>query len=761
MKQNNGTLSVHPFFSVIISLFAGVFFLPATPMAGVVSGDEWDISADRMTRYENPASIVAEGNVLLKKISKSEQQVKSGDKWSSLLEEEAPPGEEPETRIVSRTMSTIQADWIAYDIDRGTIKARGNILIRIGNDQLSAAQGDVDLKSETGSFTDAAIIRHADEVHLEGRVIEKTGDITYHIEDGWIITCKLQEGQTPPWSFTARSSNITEGGYAVLKHTTFRIKNVPVLYSPWMIVPVKNTRQTGFLFPEISTSDRDGFGFDLPLFVNLSPSSDLTLFPGYLSKRGLHSGLEFRYVADERTKGTFMANYLHDDLSIPSETAYYKKGHYSHTNQDRYWLRAKADQEFGGWVSRLDLDIVSDRDYLSEFNSGLTGLKASHEQFADVFGRGLETSSIDERRNTLSLLKSWDGMSVNAELLGINDVRRAKDNPTPLWKLPSLKYTGLTPLGDTVVDFDWQAGYVNFWREDGIGAQRFDFSPRLSAPIPLGDYLEAAAGAGVRDTLYFVSAYGDSEWQGDDSENRFLYEFDAEVSTTVVGDFDFNGESVNAWRHTMRPYLSYKFTEDEDQSALPLFDDDDRVQDNNLLTYGLDNFFKIFGDGDSKEYERDYGSIKISQGYDFRDEQSDTPFTPVNMKLAYYPLRNFSLIYKTDVDVYGDGAVAHGFEGRYANSRGDSVLADYRYNEPENIDSVSLDAKVNLINNFKIGYLVERSLEDSKTIKENISLLYSPACWSVELMSNRTQSEQEFMVVFRLANIGNPFGLDL
>ena len=65
-------------------------------------------------------------------------------------------------------------------------------------------------------------------MHFEGKVIEKTGDLTYHIQDGWVVTCKLQPGETAPWSFAASDVEITDGGYALLTHATFRIKDVPV-----------------------------------------------------------------------------------------------------------------------------------------------------------------------------------------------------------------------------------------------------------------------------------------------------------------------------------------------------------------------------------------------------------------------------------------------------------------------------------------------------------------------------------------------------
>ncbi|MCL7489571.1 MAG: LPS assembly protein LptD [Desulfobulbaceae bacterium] len=763
MKQYRGVNPVLTLSAMITALFAGLFFLPADSLAEVVNAEQWDISADKMTRYENPPSIIAEGNVILQKTRKSEQQVQPQSRWDSLLEEAAEPdeGEEGDTVIRTETLTTIKADWVAYDINLGAVKARGNVFINVAGDELTASRGEVDLNDETGTFTDAVIVRHDNKVHLEGRVIEKTGDITYRIEDGWIITCKLEEGEVPPWSFAAKDADISEGGYAILKHTTFRIKNVPVLYTPWMVLPVKNTRQTGFLFPAASISDRDGFGINLPLFLNLSPSSDLTIYPEYLSNRGVNAGVEFRYIMDQESKGSFMANYLYDDLSDPSEVDYYRDGNYSHTNKDRYWLRGKADHDFAGWIARLDLDVVSDRDYLVEFTSGLTGFDHTHDQFFDMFGRGLETETVDERRNTLRLLKSWRNMSLNAELLGINDVRLDKSSPTPLWKLPSINHSGLIPIGDTLIDLSWFNEYVNYWREDGVGAHRVDIFPQLTAPIPLTEYLEATAGIGVRDTFYMIEDYGDSTWTGSDTENRLLYELDAQIGTTLMGDFDLNLKNVNAWRHIFRPYVAYNFIPDEDQSDLPQFDTVDLIEESNMVTYGIDNFFKIFGNRNSRPYEREYGYFKIFQGYDLRSEASDKPYTPINVKIGYNPLARLSMIYKTEIDVYGDGAISYGFEGAYSNNRGDTVFANYRYNKLENINSVSLNTKINLVYNFRAAYLIERSLEDSQTIQENIALVYNPACWSVELSSHRTHDEQKFMLIFRLANIGNPFGIDL
>lgn len=792
---------LRPFF-VSIVLFP-VLFLVLTAAPGwseeSINAAQWNITADKLTRYEDPPSVIAEGNVVLTKTRTAtrEKKVKRGKSdWSSLLGEDATTtGQDGEKEVITttETLTTIKSDWMVYDVDLGTVKSRGNILIDIGEDQLTAEEGVVDLNRETGTFQNATIVREYKDMHFEGRVIEKTGDLTYHIEDGWIITCKLKDGETPPWSFAAADAKITDGGYAFLKHATFRIKGVPVMYTPYMILPAKRQRATGFLFPSLSYSDRDGVGYEQPFFINLSPSSDITLYPYYMTERGVMAGAEFRYMLDQNDKGSFMANYLDDNLSDPNDpdnADYYQDGNYTHTNQERYWFRGKVDQDFGEWTSRFDLDVVSDRDYLTEFTSGFTGFRTSDEEFFRIFGRGFQNKTEEKRRNTARLLRSWSGMSLQGELLAINDVRRdaVKDaTVSPLWKLPSVAFTGLVPLGDTTLDFSWDADYVNYWRQDGVGAHRLDLYPRLSAPLPFSSYLESTIDVGVRNTSYvihtdeetqeteiFSEGDGDAtsdvptvvvtepEWSDGDSENRFLFDVIAQTGTTLMRDFSVNAGTVQSLNHVFRPYVEYRFTSDnDDEEDLPQFDSVDNVADRNLITYGIDNFINIFGNRSGREYDREYAFLKIRQGYDLRSEQSEEPLTPLDIRFRLQPLQRLYLLYKTNVDVYGDGVLRYSLESGYYNTRGDTFAADYRYDKNGNINSIKASTKLNLFYNLTAGYSLERSIEHDKTVEENFSLIYKPSCWSVEFLSNYTPGDHKMLVVFRLANIGNPLGLDL
>ena len=734
-----------------------------------VSTEEWDITADKITRYDKPMSIVAEGNIVLIKRRKippkppvTEEQVST---WAELLEEKpviaAPTPEDvpEEAEDIYETQVTIKADWVAYDVALNTIKARGNVSVATDDEQLLADQAVVNLEQETGTFKNATIIRDEYDLHLEGEVIEKTGYKTYHIENGWVITCKVKEGETPPWSFAAGDAVIKQDGYATLKHAKFNIKNVPVLYSPWLIVPVKNKRQTGFLFPELGTSDNNGFTFNIPFFWNISDSTDMTIYTEYMVNRGYMPGLEFRYVKAEEDKGLAMANYLNDDLTDPSETEYYADTGFTHTNKDRYWIRAKADQEFGnGWITRLDLDIVSDRDYLTEFNSGLTGFITSNDRFLETFGRSLENRTDDQRRNTLGVLKTWGPMSLAADLLAINDVRANRAGDYPLWTLPAVDFNGALPLGGFGnFTFDWDATYVYFWREEGIGGHRIDLYPRLSAPLPLGPYLESRAEVGIRDTYYSVQSFGDSEWENDSGQNRFLYDFEAEIGTTVMRNYVLSEAEATSFYHQVRPFIEYGYLPEEDQDDLPSFSSIDRIDQENAFTYGIDNFFNLRRDN---ELDREYGYLKITQSYSFLDEDEDEPFSPVNIRLGWQPLRSTDILYRTDIDVYDDGFIRHRLEATYANSRGDKFGVEYVFDDIDSTEQINAMIKTALFANWRADFEIEHSISQDETNEANVSLIYQALCWSVELAAEYTPADTSFLVQFNLANIGSPFGLN-
>lgn len=747
--------------------------LPSNVLAEKVSTEEWNISADTVVRFEKPSSIVAKGNVVLEK--KELRPVKPPKKkslyssWAELLGEEPEEPEmvaddvEKEVKPKYKTTVTIRADWIVYDVELQSIKAKGNLEITTKDEQLYAKEGILNLTNETGDFKEATVRSKEKSLHMEGKSIEKTGFDTYRIIDGWAITCKIEKDETPPWSFSSSKVDIRQGGYAILKHARFNIRNVPVLYSPYMIIPVKNTRQTGFLLPEIFSSSSGGFGFNLPFFLNISDSMDATFFPEYYLDRGFMPGVEFRYMAGKKNKGIFTASYLDDQLSDPSETDYYADTGYKHDNSERYWVRGKADYNFGSrWKSRLDIDIVSDQDYLQEFDTGTTGFEKTQDRYLDTFGRNFQNDTAKQRKNKLKLLRSWSGMSLEGEFLAINDARvNPSETNTPLWKLPRIDFTGDLPTGFADINFDWDADYVNYWREDGIGGNRVDLHPSLSAPIPISNYLETRAEIGLRDTFYVIEEYGDTEWDESSTQNRIIPNFEIETATTLERDFGSSDSAMGVLRHQIRPYLEYGYIPEVDQDDLPSFDDVDSISEKNKITYGVDNFLdtvKTRKNGLDKL--KDYAQLQIEQSYDLRSEASDEPFSDIFSRFKWKPLRRTSIEYKTYYDVYDNRFDSHTFDGYYKNSRGDFLGLEYSFKRASDIEQINAFAGATFFDRWLIQGGVEHSISQEETVKANGSLTYQALCWSLKFETRYTPADITYLVMFNLANIGVPLGID-
>ena len=170
--------------------------------------------------------------------------------------------------------------------------------------------------------------------------------------------------------------------------------------------PAKTKRESGLLLPSIGFSKLNGAEVEIPVFWAISDQMDATFYEHYMSDRGLMQGLEYRYVADQESKGAFLADVLDDkkekDLSDPEEL---EVSPFPRTNDTRYWLRGKSDQALPmGLKAKMDLDYVSDQDYLREFQWGLYGFQARPD-----LAKNSEDRSRKSRHLTGGVRCGWKG----------------------------------------------------------------------------------------------------------------------------------------------------------------------------------------------------------------------------------------------------------------------------------------------------------------------------------------------------------------
>jgi LPS-assembly protein len=666
---------------------------------------------------------------------------------------------------LSKTDKKLTADYIRFDRNSMRAYAYGNVVLISGEDIVKGSAINIDLDGQVGSIQEGYIFLKENNFHIVSEAIRKTGEATYEAEKATITSC---DGDKPDWKISAEEIEVAVEGYGTAEHATVYVKDVPVFYTPYFYYPAKRKRQTGFLFPEFGYSDRRGVNYNQPFFWAISDSQDATFYAHYLDKRGVKPGAEYRYILSETTKGAVMFDGMHDrkvDSDLEGkETPWFgfedPDVQLPRTNEERWWFRMshyqKAPWDFN---AKLDVDLVSDQDYLREFRTGYMGFQDARKYFNEKFGRELDDFNDPIRLNRFNLNRIWPSWSVNAEARYFWDsTQENSDLPdTTISRLPVIDFQGSKQqLFTTPLFFDLNSNYNYFWRPTGSRGQRLDLFPRLYWPFRLGHYFTFEPSAGVRETLYYLDDIDDNEGF-DRTDHREIFDLRLVFFSEVYKVFNFSGENIKKIKHSIRPEVSYEFIPEVSQGDLPEFDDIDRIDDESLLTYSLTQTLtskklkavktrladrnevsrgKIIQDPDSYNYD-DFLRFRLEQSVDLR--KSNRKFSPIAAKLDFFPGQYISIDADTEWSVYGDGFVSHNIGAAVWDNRGDRFYVDYRFNkfitqediDTQNIESIYLKANLAVTSGLSLFGDYERNINESLHVRTSAGLKYVSQCWSV------------------------------
>lgn len=682
----------------------------------------------------------------------------------------------------------ISADFVRFNYKTMKVDASGHVLLTSKEEFLTGSSLEFDLETKTGIIYNGTIFLKENHFYIRGDLIKKVGEHTYTADKASISTC---DGDKPAWKITGRNLKITIEGYGFVKHAAFWIKDIPVMYMPYMVFPVKLKRQTGLLPPQMSYSDRNGVEYIQPFFWAINKSSDATFYEHHLQHRGDKVGLEYRYILSKNSKGTLMYDYLNDrkiddGTGSSSEDWGYEDDNVLRPNSDRYWFRMKYDQEMPlGFSAKLDLDIVSDQDYLHEFRDGYTGFDETDEYFYKNFGRELDDYNDSTRVNRLNLNKSWFNYSMNIETRWYDNViiRRQEELDTTLQKLPFVEFDGPKQrfLG-TPFYFDLDTEYTHFYRKDGTTDQyitschRTDVYPRFYLPLRFKNYFTLEPSYGIRTTAWHVDEYEITPTENDRTQNRTIYDTRLDLSTEIYKIFDIDGKNVDRIKHAVRPQIVHDYIPEKIQDQYPSFDSIDRIDKKNLVTYSITNTFtsklKEYikkTDGHNEDNNELYSfkyhqfmRFKLEQSYDINkaNETDPQPFSPIKGTLELVPLRYFSMDADAEWSQYEDEIVSHNVAATLFDKRGDKLFVEHRY-ERDSSESVQ-DGKesiythlfLKISDNLSTYGEYERNIYDKENMKKGVGFLYESQCWSIEVIYTDEAEEQKYLFMVNLYGFG-------
>ncbi|MGH7197816.1 MAG: LPS-assembly protein LptD, partial [Candidatus Omnitrophota bacterium] len=215
---------------------------------------------------------------------------------------------------VKREGMTIKADQVSVNRETQDMEAAGNVSVDDPEWKIKRADRfQFNLEKETGEIEKGDLFLEASHLSASGARFKKLGGQAYHIDEGFFTTCLCESGP-PSWKISADEIDIKQEGSGVIKRGWFYIMDVPVLYIPYAIFPLNTERQSGFLFPKIGFSGRDGFQLQLPYFWAISKSTDATFSVDVETKTRLGFLGEFRTVLSKDTQIQFQGSYFHESL---------------------------------------------------------------------------------------------------------------------------------------------------------------------------------------------------------------------------------------------------------------------------------------------------------------------------------------------------------------------------------------------------------------------------------------------------------------
>lgn len=632
----------------------------------------------------------------------------------------------------------IHADKVQVNTKTGKGIASGHVVLEDKSSKVSGDKTFFNINTKKGEIFNAR--GHlVSEYFFTGENVKKVGEDQYKVFNGTLTTCF---GDKPAWLFKCDYIDMTLENHAFMKNPKFYIKDIPVFYLPYGYISLKTKRATGFLFPILGSSSKDGIFFNNSFFWAINDQMDATLSLDYLSKKGVRPGLEFRYTPTRKMTGQFNGTYIKEK----DTNSKLWKIDFNHRQELNYEILA---------VARADL--LSDDNYDKAYASSTQN----------------RTRRISD--SYLSLSKNWTSRS----LAILTRYRKSLefDREEKYTLLPQITFRNQREkIVNSPFYFNMESSYAGFDRKissSSDNVKRFDLHPQVSLPITNLPWMTFTPTIGLRETYYSEGMGSGGIKTGGFS--RQLYD----ITTSLEGPkfskiFDFNNSVVEKVKHIIEPRITHQYIADVnnlDSDKIIIFDGIDTISSLNILKYSLTNRFlqKLILDENSfttKEALR----FEISQSYDIRETTrsitagtSRRPFSDIRWDIdsnIWTPLRlNFDGSYDL---VYDNELKTANIELGITPASFWTLYFERRYTKDQStfiIGTLGLDLK----KGWSAAYSTRYDELNNKFQENDFTVKYSAQCWDITLdyvdrnvfINGQEQKENKVFFFITLKGIGS------
>ena len=262
--------------------------------------------------------------------------------------------------IISYGDQTIYGQKASLSVSDGRASVTGNVRYISPKATLYSSQLEYNLNTGEIAVDNARIV--SGNYIVLGKKLRRQSEGVFVGEDAEYTTCK---DCPESWSVFGRKIHITMGEYIRIWHAYIKSKGVIIMYIPYIILPIKQGRESGLLFPNMSFSKDEGVLFQLPYYWAIDDQSDATLTPSLFGKRGYGGQFEYRHVLGEKTWFEMDSLYASDAVYAPYKHDLYKTGRRENRFFGSYEHHFSSPES---WNHHFYFDTLGDLDMVRDFD---------------------------------------------------------------------------------------------------------------------------------------------------------------------------------------------------------------------------------------------------------------------------------------------------------------------------------------------------------------------------------------------------------
>jgi LPS-assembly protein len=616
---------------------------------------------------------------------------------------------------------SVIADQLTVNRDTATVDANGDIHFQNKGIDIFADSLNINQLQQTTSLNAASYQLNGSAGHGNATKININGNgKTLSFIDSSFTTCY---DAVPDWQMRASEITISSDKKSLeAYHARFSLFDIPILYIPYLTMPLSNDRMSGFLYPTISTSNNSGLEVEAPYYINIAENMDATITPRYMSQRGTQLITQFRYLQDLQS-GQIDVEYLDKDIKLIN------------SDNARYLARLQHIGTFSErFRAHVDYTAISDDNYLVDLGSNQFSANDAY-----LYQIGELAYFADNWQTTIKMQ--------DFELLGNHQLSYKT--------LPQIEFSLQQSLANFNGIFDFYSEFSSFDTTDKTKptAQRYHVEAGLLYPI-------------VTPAWFLNSEFKILQTNYSQKNIRSGSLLEKNISRTLPKirlhggvNFDRNLSLFNqGYNQTLEPQLQYLYIPDKEQKNIGIYDttslqDDynglfrdrrfsgiDRIAQANQVSWGITS--RLLTADNTEVLRLSLGRIVYLNESTFDDSDQEALVDKSAFAADIFVHINRQWQFSSDIQYNSDLGVTNksqtSFDYLFSNNQ--TIQLNHRYARDvsgESLEQISLTTNIKIAQRWQIVGRFSQDLQGKRSIESYAGLEYSSCCWGIRFTYHR------------------------